>query len=331
MKLVAEQVKYLRDRQRQLEKKKRELLGYMSNRERVKFEGFGNPIILDSMTDENYRSINRELKNIDEILARGEIITERNTDEIRVGTRFTLEWDDDEEENDLLLVEECYSSSENNFVSMQSDLGKSVIGLKEGDKTVFTSTASGMKLSVSIKEIKKISSEYEHFIKEKRHSLRVRQEAKKELHDLRYTDKKEYDKRNEITKSQRELLEIELAKESIQKTGNKKRIATIKKILERQTAELPEDDSVGIGSFVTIMLKDEFDHIETKSFELINSAQSTELESQYVERISTLGNAIYGLHPNDIFKVKRKRMPSLTGVIVSVDNQNELEKQRVYS
>ena len=50
---------------------------------------------------------------------------------------------------------------------------------------------------------------------------------------------------------------------------------------------------------------------------MINSAVSTELEDAYVERISPLGDAIYGLHEHETFKF-RKDNKTYTGEVLSI-------------
>ena len=62
------------------------------------------------------------------------------------------------------------------------------------------------------------------------------------------------------------------------------------------------------------------------SFELVNRAVSTEIEGEYVERISPLGEAIYGLRVGEQFSVKRSHKPNLKGVITQVENVDKKER-----
>ena len=94
-------------------------------------------------------------------------------------------------------------------------------------------------------------------------------------------------------------------------------------------AELPDDDSIGIGSLVSLTLIDQQGNVTSQNLEIVNRAVSTELESHYVERISPLGHVIYGLHPKDTFILRRKHQPSIAGIIDSVNSKNNDFEKRI--
>ena len=330
MKLIAEQVKYLRERKKDLEEKKNSLLSEYSNRETTSIEGVGGLLYGDFQHEADYHHCVEELKEIESILHNSEYLYDRNYEVIDLGTLFSVRFDDEYDEVDqIMLVDANSPAGCHHFVALDSDLGKVVLGKQAGDTITYTVSATGMKLSASIEEIDNIRNHYNHFIREKNLTDRICKSMKKELNALRLNDSEEYQKRLTITKSQLNLVNEELDKIRPNNPSDIAKKNYLTRVLHLPIAEPPKDNTIGIGSIVTVMLSDENGEVTEKKFELINRAFSTELDSDYVERISTFGNAIFGLQTNSTFKIPRFHQPSLNGIVVSVDNTYDVEKLRV--
>lgn len=79
------------------------------------------------------------------------------------------------------------------------------------------------------------------------------------------------------------------------------RLGIVNKLLsEAKIAQPPVDNTVGIGSKVSIVTF-ENGNIQNRRVEVINHAVSTELNTDYVEAISWLGEQIMGLQENQCF------------------------------
>lgn len=332
MRLIPEQIKYLRERKQELEAKRRDYKEYLQTRDRTGYDNIGLPQFGNFASDMEYRAYFEELKEIDRTLETSEFIRERNYEFIDIGTLFTVRFDGEDSEN-ILLVERGISSKETRMVSTESDLGKAVIGHKPGESLTYKVSATGRTISITIEDIKKLKSDYEQFIHiNGTSSDRMSKRVKKDLKELRENDQEEYKRRHMITPSQAILAKEELGK--IRRGSKDPSDITRRTYLSKVTKEEnitmpPEDDTIGIGSHVELLIQDEEGNIKEMSFELINFAISTELSSHYVERITTLGNAIFGLRENDTFSVIRKNKPRLKGIIKSVDNSYNNTKGRV--
>ena len=325
MKLIAEQVKYLRERKEELLQKKREFTRYLSeSRERDTMDE-STFVYNDYHENQNFRRALKEIDTIDEALQNCEIVTDRNFDTIDIGTAFYATFAGDEEKERITLVDTGIVANHNcGFVSLDSDFGKAVYGKKDGDTVSYTVNATGRKLSVTIDEIDRMKENYTHFLRENNTNKRMCGAVKRKLSELKENSLEEYNARHMVSASQVRLAQEELAR------GNN--LSTTRKAFLNQMAhsrvDLPKDGTIGVGSRVTVLLKDENDEVEYKQFEFINRAISSELEEHYVERISTLGNTIFGLKKNDTFTVRRNHLPSLQGVVLDVVN-GEKENKRV--
>lgn len=331
MKLVPEQVKYLRERKEQLLQARETYIKYCQNRERTQMDGVSSGYVVDYQHEYDFIHNLRELEEIEKILSLGEFVSDRNLDTIDIGTSFSVRFDEDDENNHMMLVDAKGAIGTLYFIAIDTDFGNAVLGKKEGDAVTYKVQATGRQISLTIDEIEKVKDNYEHFIREKTHASRISGSEKEELRRLKKEDIEEYNKRHEITESQKSLLEEELGKISIntKNLSEIRRRSVIKKTLESPVAIPPEDDSIGIGSHVIISLMDENGDLIEKSIEVINQAVSTELESHYVERISPLGHAIYGLHINDAFTIRRNHKPALKGLVDAVDNNYYMKNERV--
>ena len=331
MKLIPEQILYLRKRKQELENKMEEYRKYCQNRESAGFDSFGGPHFVDYQEQLSMSHTGRELNEITKALSTAEFITDRSFEMIDIGTGFMVKFGEDDPERALLIDEGTTFSGQDIYASTGSDFGKAVLGHKAGDKVDYTVTATGRKVSISIEEIDKIKEHYAHFIKEKAYTDRVSNPAKKELARLKVENEEEYKNRFAITPSQKRLLLEELGKISSKSKdasvlSRKGHIAKILK--DSKVAALPTGDTIQVGSIVEVMLKEEGKEPVTMNFEFINRAVSTEIEGEYVERISTLGQAIDGLQKGSTFTVRRSQMPSLKGIVMNVENYNEKERVR---
>ncbi len=97
---------------------------------------------------------------------------------------------------------------------------------------------------------------------------------------------------------------------------------------ENTLVEPLKDYTIGIGSIVSILIRDEDGSTQKKTFELINEVTSTEIASDYVEKLSSLGQTLYGKKAFDMIAIRRKNQPSLKGIVNSVNNTNTLENEK---
>lgn len=331
MKLVPEQIKYLRDRKKILEQKRKEYQEYLEGRDKTGFEKIGMPQYGDFASDMEYRTYLKENQEVDETLATSTFQSERNYEFIDIGTLFQVRFEDEDETEDFMLVEKGISHDSMNLVSLESDLGKAVEGRREKESITYTVKSTGRKISITIQKIETMREKYEHFIRERKTTDRMSDPVKKELRELKASNIDEYNNRHAITASQLELAKEELAKIPLRPTSQNdigKRSYLNKIITTSKVVTPPEDDTIGVGSEAEILLTDENGNNKEMSFEFINAAVSTELESQYVERISPLGNAIFGLRKDDTFQVPRKNKPKLKGIVVSVNNKSDIKRVR---
>ena len=99
MKLIAEQVKYLRERRDYLLNKIQNYRAYCANRESLGFDWSSMYIDVDFQSDIEYQRNLNELNSINDLLCKASIISERNFDIIDIGTRFSVRLSDSNKEN----------------------------------------------------------------------------------------------------------------------------------------------------------------------------------------------------------------------------------------
>ena len=189
-------------------------------------------------------------------------------------------------------------------------------------------------VSGTITEIKKKNSDYTSFIKNIKLSHRKSVYAERELKELRNRmnttedAKEEYNKRMEISRSQLELLQDEkerlsrlIPKDIKEKSVINYRISMIKKLIAtRKVADLPTDDSIGVGTSFSVMFFTD-PNVTTKRVEMINQAVGDELADEYVERISPFGSQVYGLKEQEEFVIFTNGYQALTGIVYDIDNR----------
>lgn len=323
MKLVGEQVKYLRERKRELLDRYDEYQSYVKNRERTSIDDVGCPMVGDFNDDMNVARVLAEENKVNTALSRGKIILKRDYQRIDIGTGFYLCFPERRGKvRRLLLVDSSSPALSLQTVSKDSDLGQVVLGKRPGEEVSYRVRANGRMIHAIIQEIDEDYSHYERFIREVPTTKRMSQLAKSKLKELKETDLEEYQQWYQLTRSQAALVQEELKKIRIDsKDYSDIRMKSFyEKLLEKETVSMVEGDSIGVGSIVTLQLVDDAGNIIERTFEMINRAVSSELESDYVERISPLGIQIYGLKPSETFEVRRNHLPRLHGKILSVYN-----------
>ena len=331
MKLIPEQLKYLRERKNKLVKAINAYRFHCSNRDSLGLEDQSGTVLTDVQSEIEYHKNIQELAEIEDILRKATLLIKRDFENIKIGTRFSVKIDGrDTIKKDLVLIDTDSPIIGVGYTKEDSDFGKAVLGKTTGDKVTYIVTNTNKKISLTIVEIDNVKSNYEHFIRETNYTNRFSTLERKELKRLKELLPEEYKKRHFITKSQLQLVEEELAK--VSSTSNNPKDVRKRGILgmmkKTPIAALPEDDKIGIGSIVTITLVDSEGNLEEKTLEMVNRAVSTELASHYVERISPLGHAIYGLSKGDNFIVRKKHKPSIVGTIDEVYNKNEMQRAR---
>lgn len=326
MKLIAEQVRYLREKKEELLRKRLEYTNYCINRDQVASDWLGVSPMTDYQEESHMSKSIGELHEIDNLLKNSEYVIDRDLDQVEVGTRFSVLFDDDVKESIILTEANPFASVDAGFVSLESDLGKAVVGKKKGDKVCYFVQSTGRELSVTIDDIDTMSEHYDHFLCETPYSNRGSSTQRKNLTRLNRIGGNDS---NQITSSQAELIKDEINRLShgTKTPSSISRKSLLKKILNASPIAKPAGDTIGIGSQVQVLIQDGDKQFE-KSFELINRAYSTELEAHYVERSSALGNAIYGLKEGDTFKVNRMKGEPYTGIVESVVNENQKERVR---
>ena len=291
----------------------------------------------DGITNDSHSmTINNKRRYYHQLLD-SEYLTERNLETIAIGTKFTVLFSDEEEEETYMLVEELSGVNQlDGYVSLQGLFGTAVYGKKEKDTFEFK-LPHGVTTGEII-EIKKDPKEYVHFIREKGIEHRLSYIEKKRLSNLRKimaTDenaRKEYEDYKMITKSQKEILELEYSKLERKYRKNdpsaRNRFVFIKNTLnESKIAPLPTDDTIGIGTKFKIkfLLPEEKD-VEV---EMINKAVATETTDVYVERISSLGTRLFGLTENQEFSYFNGK-EHIAGFVYEINNGKTKKKDYTY-
>ncbi|MDD5888391.1 MAG: GreA/GreB family elongation factor [bacterium] len=328
MQLIPEQISYLRKKEQELKQSLAGYSDYFTARDRSSIEHSIGFFIGDPLIDNQYKMTKNSLDQVVDLLTNSDYVVKRNTETIQIGTKFIIAFDNMQETNTLLLTDAIYGFAPNrSFVSINSPIGQSVLGAKEGDSISYSlpGQLSNKKITGTIEKIVTNQDEYLHFIRERKLYTRSSKQARRELHELLSSTNPlsqiEYSARQEITPSQKHLLIIEA--NHLTKTATTPseimRLNNIRKALQTaKSATAPTDGTIGVGSTIEILLTDGVStDIKTKEF--INNAVSTELEDEYIERISPLGTKLFGLKTNDTFSF-RKNNQTYHGTVLSVAN-----------
>lgn len=340
MKITLEQLSGIRKELEKDEIREQEYKEYYRDREVINSESTYISQIGDGLTEMRHSQNNSEIEILYNLLSCSDYVVDVNTEQIDIGTKFSILFDGEEENETYTLLEELVGIGQyDGFVSTKSLFGQAVSGKKENDRFEYT-TPANFKVSGTIVEIKKDLSEYAHFIKDRKIEYRICHIEKNKLSLL-----KERAKNNDIdaqeqlkestalTRSQINILKLEL--EKLSKRKDKKQdpsirstIAVINKLLKESPVAVPPlGDKIGIGSKFKIkfLLPEEKD-VEV---ELINKAVTTEVNDAYIEKISSLGTRLFGLKNNDEFSFFNGTT-TVAGIVYDIDNGKQKNHIRQY-
>lgn len=313
--LIPEQISCLRSQIKTTKENIRSYNDYLSSKDITSGDYSSRAFIGDSVLDDQYNLERKKYRDAMYALEHADYKSDRSTDVIDIGTKFTVEFDGDFERDELLLVEGADGltiSVNDGFISLSSLLGQNVIGKKEGDRFSYTVITGRMpsdkrRVSGTIKTINKDPKAYASFIREKRKNDRISKIYKARRHELLTSDTpeaiEELESYNTISLSQRMLLLIEA--ERLSKYGKDRaainRMTVVKKLLSEAKVAKPKDDgTIGVGTKFELKYNKDGE-IQTITAEMINQAVTEEIDTDYVERVSPLGQQIFGLRVGDPF------------------------------
>ncbi len=327
MYLIPEQVLGIRNIISASEKTKQEYKEYQIDRGNITRDDTCGYKVFDSVTDNHYRREFRELEDSEQLLSTSQVVARPSITHIKIGTKFWLSLNKEKPEKYVLVDTVTGMGLQERFVTASSPLGKELYGKTAGTDITYR-VPLGTQLA-TITEIVSSEDEYMKMLKGKENAKKACRRAKQEIHDSLEdgTYKKEW---LIMSPSQEKLLTEELS--YLIKANKMKKdseidasIHGLKWLLTRyKTVQTPTDDTIGVGSQISIALKDKEGNLSTiENIEFINRALSTELDGLYIERITPLGSALYGLKKNDVFKVRIDNK-NYTGVVTNVCNKNYL-------
>lgn len=313
--LVAEQVCNLREEVRRLQEMVEKQSQYLKD---------GDP------REDNGLSEKRQL------LEKSPLLKIRVTDNINIGTKFTLKMIGQDPKEMMLVDEVLADGNQEEFICKNSSLGQLLFGKKEGDFVLETFEKGNTVVLGRVEEIKKDPRDYVHFIRDQKNtrdrmSKKVRREFRllKEMKDVDFEAMKKWEDWHTITFSQQQLLKEELQYYlEAEKLSfvEQKRLFCIRQILkENQLAQLPQDDSIGVGTEFSITLQTE-KGLVTKRVEMINQAFSNETDREFIERISPMGYQIFGLKEQETFHFYSSKFGNIEGIVFDIDNIKKSQK-----
>ena len=337
MLLIPEQISYLREKRESILASLETYKEYLQNKEVVSSDHSPRAYIGDSLTDEQFHRERQNLHEVQEALENSEYLKERNFDQVSIGTKFIIKFDGLEETESIILTDSLFGLAINGgFISITSPLGKNVIGKRPGQQFAY-SIQTGSRpydkrvVSGMILEIKKDPKEYVHFITERPKSQRMSKPEKRKLHSLlsdeSETAREEMASYQTITPSQEYMLRLEAARLTGKRdTASIARLAIVNELLTRKVVEREENGTIGIGTKFDVTICSPDSTVTTHTYEMINSAVSDELDDAYVERISPIGESLYGLHEKDTFKFRRDNK-TYTGVVDRIHQNKKSENE----
>lgn len=348
MKLIPEQINYLREEIAKLQKEIKSYDQYYIERDketdtRETCMFFCGDIITEHQISESHNN----LKKYQNLLITSDYIRKPTTDMIGIGTKFTIKFDEEEQIENYVLVEALIGNCmAEEAITVESPLGKSILGKKEGETFSYIIGANN-KITGKIIAIEKNKKSYLSYIRKSAQIGDRKTDAAINVSMINSENTDENTKRkyqilqqipdiikNEtpmITSSQKELLEIELERISKMILNNNrekaivcKRIEKIKRILKKSVIANPTGNEITTGATFSIMLFTDEGTI-TKRVELIDKAVSDELENEYVEKISPLGLAVCNLKNQDEFII-RINQKYITGIVYDISNNLNASK-----
>lgn len=335
MLLIPEQVSFLRKSILSLLEELKEYDDYFQDKMVKSSDETMCSNIGSSIIEQQFQLKVKQLQEYQKLLKESEYIKNIDTKKIEIGTRFILRFDEEESEEYIFLDSLMDPNMAINAVTSESPLGKNIIGKKEGDLFLYVVSqgATNIKISGIVEKIITKKREVFFIRNEKNRVLSRKATAERKMlrqqMEIDESLKEKYEERLYITESQRELLQEEkerltniLRMQPSRLTEIKTRLQSIDRVLNhRKVAILPEDNSIGIGSNFSIMF---FGDSETtiRRLELINWAVGDELNDEYIERMSTLGYAVYGLKEGEEFTII-KNGKLVSGMVYHIDNHQD--------
>lgn len=208
-----------------------------------------------------------------------------NAGVIGIGSMFSLVSSDNKSES-FFLVKSTYGLTAGKHfptvVSSESKLGQSVMDKESGKIIQFQNEEGELQ------------------------DYRIQIETREDLYPNFIIDypsaELPFDRKIILTPSQVEILRDERCRQEnlcgSLKEGDNENIKYLKNCINKGELKLPPDDeSIGIGSRVTLL----FDNKIEVSYELIDKAYSTEIDTEYIEANSELGRIIFGKKVGDEF------------------------------
>lgn len=276
------------------------------------------------------------LREKKDLLTKSKFLRKRELDKIGLGTKFVYNLIGQDREEGMLIegIEESMKiESELKLIRTDSELGQLLLGKKAGSLIEKIVENNQRIVLGTVEEIKTDKKDYLSYIREKSRHNRSSVPARKLTTKLFANSDdedilKEAKKRQTISLSQQQLLKeeaINLLHTATTKV-EKMRLKKVRQLLkEKEVVPLPTDGTIGIGTEFSIMIATK-EGLTTKRVELINEAYSNELENEYIERISPLGNKIFGLKEGDSFEHTTFSHDIISAIVFDIDNTKKYEK-----
>ena len=167
MRLIPEEIAYLRKKKRELERRCEQAFYDIKQYDHDTSDGV-KIASFDELNGNTYQRYADECSRLEQLLIKGQVVKERDFDKIDVGTGFYIRNNDTLEEKRFVLTENSfYLSSDYNLISLNSNLGKAVLGKKDGDLITYKDAEGKGTISATILQIDRIESNYVSFIRDK--------------------------------------------------------------------------------------------------------------------------------------------------------------------
>lgn len=327
MYLIPEQVLGIRNIISTTEKKKQEFKEYQTERGNITRDDTFGYRIYDDVTDCHYKRLFKELDNSEYLLSTSQIISRPTITHIEIGTKFWLSLNQEKPEKYVLVETVTGMGLQEKFITATSPLGRELYGKTTGTDITYKVPLGTQYATIT--EIVSSDDEYMKMLKRKANAKKTCRRAKQKIHNS-LEDGTYQNEWLVMSPSQEKLLTEELSyliKENETRKNPKvdALIHGLKWLLTRyKTVTPPTDDTIGVGSQISIALKDKEKNLSIiDNIEFINRALSTELDGLYIERITPLGSALHGLKKDDVFNVRIDNK-NYTGIVTNVCNRNYL-------
>ncbi len=324
--LIPEQVKALRKEILRLEEKKRDYESYLKDCEKSSMDlGFLKYTDTTKEVDD-YNAICKSLDIYKRTLRENEFMTLNNSDTIECGSEFTVFYDDTSEYESYTLVQNSIGltrtniNCDNGYISIDSDIGKAVLGKRKDDDFSYIVSLPGKKSAITVTgkifDVVRQDSHSIHFITSRSKSARI---SKKQriLRKKAYAEnnREELEKRKEITISQFNLLKEE-----------RERLLYFLPKLKRY------ENKIMIGSIISL----ETQKGEVKKYEIVDKDEidvSKEIDANSLAFSRIVGKKIGNVIDEKYYYRKNKSKTSICyrGKIVEIDNRMVNREEKIYS